>query len=166
MTLRPDLNLIAQQIPHASRVLDLGCGDGSLLQHLINDHDCTGTGVEIDPEKVLAAIVSGVPVMELDVDADLSLFATGSYDTVVLSRTIQTLRLPDEVLTQMARIAGRCADAHALLSEPPTPAARLVRQARAAACSSSPLHFTQCWVMGSTFSRSNGMSQPQRAQTP
>ena len=45
--------------------------------------------------------------MELDVDADLSLFATGSYDTVVLSRTIQTLRLPDEVLTQMARIAGR-----------------------------------------------------------
>lgn len=107
MTLRADLNLIAQQIPHASRVLDLGCGDGSLLQHLINDHDCTGTGVEIDPEKVLAAIASGVPVMELDVDADLSLFATGSYDTVVLSRTIQTLRLPDEVLTQMARIAGR-----------------------------------------------------------
>ena len=56
MTLRPDLNLIAQQIPHASRVLDLGCGDGSLLQHLINDHDCTGTGVEIDPEKVLAGL--------------------------------------------------------------------------------------------------------------
>ena len=65
MTLRADLNLIAQQIPHASRVLDLGCGDGSLLQHLINDHDCTGTGVEIDPHMVrsLPDVLAGMAVI-------------------------------------------------------------------------------------------------------
>ena len=104
MTLRPDLNLIAHLVPGSSRVLDLGCGDGTLLQHLIADHDCTGTGVEIDPEMVLGAIDSGVPVMELDLDADLALFDTGSFDTVVLSRTIQTLRHPELVLREMARI--------------------------------------------------------------
>ncbi|HOQ52421.1 MAG TPA: methionine biosynthesis protein MetW, partial [Micropruina sp.] len=104
MTLRPDLNLIAHLVPGSSRVLDLGCGDGTLLHHLISDHDCTGTGVEIDPDKVLGAIDAGVPVMELDLDADLALFDTGSFDTVVLSRTIQTLRHPELVLLGMARI--------------------------------------------------------------
>ena len=107
MTLRPDLNLIAHLIPGSSRVLDLGCGDGALLQHLIADHDCSGTGVEIDPEKVLAAIIAGVPVVELDLDADLAMFASGSYDMVVLSRTIQTIRHPEFVLQEMARIGER-----------------------------------------------------------
>ena len=107
MNLRPDLNLIAHLVPDATRVLDLGCGDGALLNHLITEHGCAGTGVEIDPDKVLAAISSGVPVMELDLDADLGLFAAASYDTVVLSRTIQTIRRPEVVLREMIRIAGR-----------------------------------------------------------
>ena len=107
MTLRPDLDLIAHLVPGASRVLDLGCGDGALLRHLITEHGCTGTGVEIDPDKVLTAIGSGVPVMELDLDADLGLFAAASYDTVVLSRTIQTIRRPEVVLREMARIGRR-----------------------------------------------------------
>ena len=107
MTLRPDLDLIAHLVPGSSRVLDLGCGDGTLLQHLIADHDCTGTGVDTDPDKVLAAIIAGVPVLELDLDADLSLFATASFDVVVLSRTIQTIRRPELVLKEMARIGER-----------------------------------------------------------
>ncbi len=107
MTLRPDLDVIAHLVPEASRVLDLGCGTGSLLRHLMDEHGCTGTGVEIDPDKVLAAIGSGVPVTELDLDADLGLFAAESYDTVVLSRTIQTIRRPEVVLREMARISGR-----------------------------------------------------------
>lgn len=107
MTLRPDLNLIAHLVPGSTRVLDLGCADGTLLHHLISDHDCTGTGVEIDPDKVLTAIMAGIPVMELDLDADLGLFATGSFDTVVLSRTIQTIRQPEHVLREMARIGKR-----------------------------------------------------------
>lgn len=107
MTLRTDLNLIAHLVPGDSRVLDLGCGDGALLQHLIADHGCSGTGVEIDPDQVLTAILTGVPVMELDLDSDLPMFADGSFDYVVLSRTIQTIRRPAVVLQEMARIAPR-----------------------------------------------------------
>jgi methionine biosynthesis protein MetW len=107
MTLRPDLELVAGLIPSGSRVLDLGCGSGSLLAHLIANADCRGTGVEIDHESVLAAIRLGVPVIELDMDTELEDFADHSYDVVVLSRTVQTLRRPYEVLQHMGRVAER-----------------------------------------------------------
>lgn len=107
MSDEPIRRVIAGLVPQGSHVLDLGCGDGALLHHLMAEHGCTGTGVEIDPEKVLAAIGGGVPVMELDLDADLTLFAAASYDTVVLSRTIQTIRRPERVLREMARIGSR-----------------------------------------------------------
>lgn len=106
-SLRPDLQLVAGLIPNGSRVLDLGCGSGSLLAHLMADTGCRGTGVEIDPESVLAAIRLGVPVIELDIDSELDDFADNSYDVVVLSRTIQTIHRPLEVLQHMARIADR-----------------------------------------------------------
>lgn len=104
MSLRPDLSLVAGLVPDGSRVLDVGCGSGALLAHLIADASCRGTGVEIDPDAVLDAVAAGVPVVELDVDAELDHFADHSYDVVVLSRTIQTLRRPLEVLEQLARI--------------------------------------------------------------
>lgn len=107
MSLRPDLQLVAGLIPNGSRVLDLGCGSGSLLAHLMADAGCRGTGVEIDPESVLAAIRLGVPVIELDIDTELDDFADHSYDVVVLSRTIQTIHRPLEVLQHMGRIADR-----------------------------------------------------------
>lgn len=107
MTLRKDLSLVASLIPDASRVLDLGCGSGNLLFHLMREQGCRGTGVEIDPAMVLAAIRLGVPVIELDINRELDGFADDSYDVVVLSRTIQTLRYPDRVLRHMARIADR-----------------------------------------------------------
>lgn len=105
--LRPDLRRVAELIPPRSRVLDLGCGNGELLAHLIGDDGCFGTGVERDPESVLAAIKVGVPVVELDLDTDLSEFADDSYDVVVLSRTLQAVLHPDRVLREMARIAPR-----------------------------------------------------------
>lgn len=107
MSLRPDLALVARLIPRGSRVLDLGCGSGELLAHLMADAGCRGTGVEIDPPSVLAAIAAGVPVIELDLDAELDDFADHSYDVVVLSRTVQTLHRPVEVLQHMGRIADR-----------------------------------------------------------
>ncbi len=107
MSLRKDLALVADLVPEASRVLDLGCGSGDLLHHLVQERRCRGTGVEIDPGMVLGAIRLGVPVIELDIDRELDGFADSSYDVVGLSRTIQTVRYPDRVLRHMARIADR-----------------------------------------------------------
>ena len=107
MTLRPDLALVAGLIPAGSHVLDLGCGSGELLAALIASAGCRGTGVEIDPDSVLAAISAGVPVIELDLDSELEEFADHSYDVVVLSRTVQTLHRPVEVLNHMGRIGER-----------------------------------------------------------
>ncbi len=107
MTLRSDLALVADLIEPSSRVLDLGCSTGALLSHLAATKDCAGTGVEIDADAVLAAIRSGVPIIELDMDHELTEFADGSYDVVVLSRTLQTLHRPFEVLQEMIRIAPR-----------------------------------------------------------
>jgi len=107
VTLRPDLELLAGLVPAQSRVLDLGCGSGALLAHLMATKECRGTGVEIDPASVLQAIAAGVPVSELDIDSELADFADHSYDVVVLSRTIQTIRRPFEVLQEMGRIADR-----------------------------------------------------------
>ncbi len=105
--LRRDLQVIARNIPAGSRVLDLGCGDGELLSWLIRHRACTGTGIEREEEKVLAAIKRGVPLVEVDIDSQLDLFAPDSYDVVVLSRTLQAVLRPDLVLTQMRRIAPR-----------------------------------------------------------
>jgi len=103
--LRRDLELLSGLVPVGSRVLDLGCGHGSLLRHLATRRGCTVQGVEIDDESVLTAIRRGVPVIELDIDYELNNFDDHSYDVVVLSRTLQAIRRPKEVLLEMARIA-------------------------------------------------------------
>jgi len=107
MTLRSDLALVAGLIDDGSRVLDLGCGEGDLLDYLIRERGCCGTGVEIAPDAVMAAIRRGVPVIELDIDKQLGEFAGNSYDVVVLSRTIQTITRPAGVLREMGRIGRR-----------------------------------------------------------
>lgn len=105
--LRLDLQLVADQVFAGSRVLDLGCGSGSLLAHLVAHKRCTGLGVEIDPESVLGAIRRGVPVLDRRIEDALVDFGDDSYDTVVLSRTLQTMLRPEFVLSQMARVAER-----------------------------------------------------------
>lgn len=104
--MRPDLAVVSHLVPPGSHVLDLGCGDGALLADLAR-HGCTGTGVDTDPDSVVAAIGRGVPVIELDMDTQLGEFADGSYDVVVVSQTLQAVRHPAGVLREVARIAGR-----------------------------------------------------------
>lgn len=106
--MRPDLTVIANVVEPGSRVLDLGCGSGTLLRYLMSERGCTGMGVEIDGEQILAAIRSGVSVIQHDVDLGLSDFADKTYDVVVLSRTIQTIHKPALVLQEMGRIADKC----------------------------------------------------------
>lgn len=105
--IRPDLEVVADLVPDGSRVLDLGCGAGELLSHL-SLRDCRGTGVDTDEQAVLAAIRSGVSVVELDVDEELREFADDTYDVVVLSRTLQALYRPADVLSEIRRIGRRC----------------------------------------------------------
>ncbi|TBT85403.1 methionine biosynthesis protein MetW [Propioniciclava sinopodophylli] len=105
--LRLDLELIAGQVFPGSRVLDLGCGTGTLLAHLMATKGCSATGVEIDPDKVVGAIRKGVPVLERDVEEALVDIDDESYDVVVLSRTLQTMLRPEFVLSQMGRVAER-----------------------------------------------------------
>lgn len=109
---RPDLSLIARLIPESSRVLDLGCGDGELLRLLAEKH-CVGTGVEADPTAIVQALRSGVNVLDLDLNTQLDEFGDDSYDVVVLSRTLQNVHKPREVLRQIARIA-----VHSVVSMP------------------------------------------------
>ncbi|HPN35011.1 MAG TPA: methionine biosynthesis protein MetW [bacterium] len=102
--LRVDLQLIADLVPEASRVLDLGCGDGELLDKLIHEKGVDGHGVELYHEHIYECVARGVPVIHADLDEGLSDYPDGSFDYVILSRTLQEVHKPLVILREMIRV--------------------------------------------------------------
>jgi len=100
-------DIIVDLITPGTRVLDLGCGTGTLLERLRDEKDVEGCGVELDQEKVIRCVERGIRVMTLDLDEGLGGFPDSSYEYVVLSRTLQQLIYPEIVVREMLRVGSK-----------------------------------------------------------
>lgn len=106
-SIRVDLQLIADMIEPHSRVLDIGCGDGALLDYLVHFRQVDGRGIELSPEGVNASISTGLSVIQGDADTDLKDYPDDVFDYAVLSQTLQAMVQPKVVLTHLLRISKR-----------------------------------------------------------
>ena len=95
---------IAELVPRGSRVLDLGCGDGAMLDYLQRERGCTGYGIELDDANVLACVARGVNVIQLNLDEGLAIFEDASFDVVLQIDTLQHLRNAEVMLRETARV--------------------------------------------------------------
>ncbi len=102
--MRPDFAAIAAWIPKGASVLDLGCGDGSLLRYLQETRDVRGYGVEISDLDIVSCIANGVNVIQNDLDAGLADFEDNSFDFVILSQTLQATRYTEALIQEMLRV--------------------------------------------------------------
>lgn len=105
--MRPDLKKIASWIEPGTRVLDLGCGTGTLLKYLKENKQVDGVGVEIDNDRVIACVVKGVEVIQQNLEDGLALFDDKQFDVVVLSQTLQAMLNTEHILKEMARVAHK-----------------------------------------------------------
>lgn len=102
--LRADLAFIANWVPEKAHVLDLGCGDGAMLEHLRMTKGCTGYGVEIDDEKIPGCASRGVAVIQQDLEKGLGLFADNAFDTVLCLSALQMMENVEQLLKDIARV--------------------------------------------------------------
>jgi methionine biosynthesis protein MetW len=105
--LRPDFRVIAELIAPASRVLDLGCGTGELLEWLVAHRQIHAQGVDISPDNIIACVAKGLSVMQDDIDVRLEGYSDKSFDYVVLSQTLQVVHDAPLVLAEMLRVGRR-----------------------------------------------------------
>lgn len=101
---RYDHQVISDWVKPGSRVIDLGCGNGSLLKHLQTSKDVTGYGVELNPEMMDKCIDNDINVIQFNLDQGLGHFDSNSFDTVILSLTLQSMRRPRQLLEEMMRV--------------------------------------------------------------
>lgn len=104
--LRADQEIIANWIKPKQQVLDLGCGAGLLLDHLIQTKDITGYGLEIEEDSITECIKKGINVVQQDLDKGLDNFEDHSIDTVVMTQALQAVKRPDLLLDEMLRVAN------------------------------------------------------------
>jgi methionine biosynthesis protein MetW len=102
--MRIDHRIICDWIRPEARVLDLGCGDGTLMKLLANKKGVRGYGLEISPDGIQQCVEKGVNVIEQNLDEGLTNFDDDSFDTVIMSQTIQTMTYPDRVMAEMLRV--------------------------------------------------------------
>ena len=104
MSERKDLELIAELVPRGARVLDLGCGSGELLAHLIEHRGCSGYGIELADANVHASLARGIDVIQFNLEDGLALFEDRSFDVVLQLDTLQHLRNTERMLRETARV--------------------------------------------------------------
>ena len=100
--------IINSWVPENSKVIDFGCGDGSLLKELFENKQVLGYGVEINNTKIEKCIEKGVPVIKLDIDKGLNDFMSSDFDLSIMARSIQCLKNPDLALNRMLELSKRC----------------------------------------------------------
>ena len=100
--------IINSWVPENSKVIDFGCGDGSLLKELFENKQVLGYGVEINDLKIEKCIEKGIPVIKLDIDKGLNDFMSSNFDLSIMARSIQCLKNPDLALNRMLKLSKKC----------------------------------------------------------
>ena len=102
-----DFSIISKMIPSTSKIIDVGCGDGSLLNYLIKKKNIDGRGLEIDQDKIRECLARGISVIQGDADIDLIDYPDKSFDYSILTYTLQATKRPKKVLEELVRISNK-----------------------------------------------------------
>lgn len=106
-SLHLNYSVITENIEPKSKVLDLGCGSGDLLKMLIEQKQCTGSGIDINQNNVIESIQKGLSIIQGDIDEGLKEFSDKEYDYVILNQTLQSTEKPDYVIEEMLRVGKK-----------------------------------------------------------